>query len=137
MSKVSYDDNSFEAELINGIVSFTDRDNKKCDDNRPCMRCVTRMEECVHVERVRKSIKHRCVNCRKNNKKVSNETQFSGEISLLLSQCEDNRPCRLCVEMNVECSDVPRRTSGGTRVRLACATCREVLPSTRTLELRD
>ena len=51
-------------------ANFSCRDNKKCDDNRPCMRCVTRNEECVHVERTPKTVKYRCVNCRKDNKKV-------------------------------------------------------------------
>lgn len=47
------------------------RDNKKCDNNRPCARCVARNEECVHVEKIARTIKKRCQACRVNHSKVS------------------------------------------------------------------
>lgn len=47
------------------------RDNKKCEDRRPCARCVQRREECVHVERGPKEVKIRCSKCREDGQKVS------------------------------------------------------------------
>ncbi|KAF9224030.1 hypothetical protein BS17DRAFT_92266 [Gyrodon lividus] len=84
------------------------RDNKKCDDQRPCSRCVARGEGCVHVGRGPKLVKLRCEGCRQENRK-----------------CEDARPCKQCVEQNKECVNLQRKGRGhGTRVKAACATCR-------------
>ena len=55
----------FSAMLFNLI-----RDNKKCDDQRPCARCKTRSEECIHVARRPKVVKLRCQACREENRKV-------------------------------------------------------------------
>ncbi|KAI0311481.1 hypothetical protein OF83DRAFT_1150782 [Amylostereum chailletii] len=84
------------------------RDNKKCEDHRPCGRCVLRGEECIRVGRGPKVVKVRCQFCRETNKK-----------------CEDARPCKHCVEMKHECFDPPRKGRGhGTRVKAACVSCR-------------
>lgn len=83
------------------------RDNKKCDDQRPCSRCVARSEECVHVARGPKSVKLRCESCRQENRK-----------------CEEMRPCRQCVEQGKECVNVQRSRGHGTRVKAACTNCR-------------
>ncbi|KAI6041316.1 hypothetical protein EDC04DRAFT_3089265 [Pisolithus marmoratus] len=84
------------------------RDNKKCDDQRPCSRCVARSEECVHVARGPKLVKLRCESCRQENRK-----------------CEESRPCQQCVEQGKECVNVQRRSRGhGTRVKTACTNCR-------------
>ncbi|KDQ61521.1 hypothetical protein JAAARDRAFT_512642 [Jaapia argillacea MUCL 33604] len=84
------------------------RDNKKCEDQRPCSRCVTRAEECVHVGRGPKLVKLRCAGCRRDNKR-----------------CEDARPCQHCIDKGEECVDTPRRGRGhGTRVKAACTNCR-------------
>ncbi|KAF8553595.1 hypothetical protein OG21DRAFT_1214318 [Imleria badia] len=84
------------------------RDNKKCDDQRPCSRCVARGEECVHVGRGPKLVKLRCEGCRQENRK-----------------CEDARPCKQCIEQGRECVSVQRKGRGhGTRVKAACAACR-------------
>ncbi|KAL4062594.1 hypothetical protein J3A83DRAFT_4310514 [Scleroderma citrinum] len=84
------------------------RDNKKCDNQRPCSRCVARGEECVHVGRGPKLVKLRCENCRQENRK-----------------CEDARPCRECTEQGKDCVNVQRRSRGhGTRVKAACTNCR-------------
>ncbi|KAI6130145.1 hypothetical protein EV401DRAFT_1923940, partial [Pisolithus croceorrhizus] len=77
------------------------RDNKKCEDQRPCSRCVARSEECVHVVRGPKSVKLRCESCRQENRK-----------------CEEARPCQQCIEQGKECVNVQRRSRGhGTRVK--------------------
>ncbi|KII87350.1 hypothetical protein PLICRDRAFT_252724 [Plicaturopsis crispa FD-325 SS-3] len=84
------------------------RDNKKCDDTRPCQRCVARSEECIHVGRGPKLVKLRCEACRKDNKK-----------------CEDMRPCKSCIEQGFECINLARKGRGhGTRVKAACTNCR-------------
>ncbi|KAI0061006.1 hypothetical protein BV25DRAFT_823473 [Artomyces pyxidatus] len=84
------------------------RDNKKCEDQRPCGRCVMRGEECVHVARGPKLVKARCQMCRETNRR-----------------CEDPRPCKYCVERACECIDPPRKGKGhGTRVKAACTNCR-------------
>ncbi|KAH7890864.1 hypothetical protein F5I97DRAFT_1839388 [Phlebopus sp. FC_14] len=84
------------------------RDNKKCDDQRPCSRCATRGEDCVHVGRGPKLVKLRCESCRRENRK-----------------CEDARPCRQCAEQGQECINVQRKGRGhGTRVKAACTNCR-------------
>ncbi|KAF9497124.1 hypothetical protein BDN71DRAFT_1445142 [Pleurotus eryngii] len=84
------------------------RDNKKCDDQRPCSRCIARSEECVHVARGPKLVKLRCEGCRQDNKR-----------------CEDARPCTHCLELGRECVSVPRKGRGhGTRVKAACMSCR-------------
>lgn len=73
----------------------------KCDDQRPCSRCVARSEECVHVGRGPKLVKLRCEGCRQDNRK-----------------CEDARPCRHCTEQGRECVSVQRKGRGhGTRVK--------------------
>ncbi len=46
------------------------RDNKKCGDQRPCARCISRSEECIHVNRGPKIVKSRCQACRDQNRKV-------------------------------------------------------------------
>ena len=72
----------------------------QCEDQRPCARCITRGEECIHVSRGPKLVKLRCEGCRNQNKK-----------------CEDNRPCRFCVEDGHECVNAVRKGRGhGTRV---------------------
>lgn len=84
------------------------RDNKKCEDQRPCARCVARSEPCVHVSRGPKMVKVRCQSCRETNKR-----------------CEDARPCHLCSDTGKECFDLPRKGKGhGTRVKAACTNCR-------------
>lgn len=84
------------------------RDNKKCEDQRPCSRCVARSEDCVHVVRGPKSVKLRCESCRQENRK-----------------CEEARPCQQCIEQGKECVNVQRRSRGhGTRVKKACTNCR-------------
>ncbi|EIM86804.1 uncharacterized protein STEHIDRAFT_147278 [Stereum hirsutum FP-91666 SS1] len=84
------------------------RDNKKCDNGRPCGRCVARNEECVKVGRGPKQVKVRCQGCRETNQR-----------------CEDERPCRFCVATRVECFDPPRKGTGhGVRVKSACKNCR-------------
>ncbi|KAA1470226.1 hypothetical protein DENSPDRAFT_678259 [Dentipellis sp. KUC8613] len=84
------------------------RDNKKCEDQRPCGRCMARNEECVHVGRGPKLVKVRCQFCREGNRR-----------------CEDARPCKFCVERGGECIDPPRKGKGhGTRVKAACVNCR-------------
>ena len=73
----------------------------QCDDQRPCSRCVSRSEECVHVGRSPKLVKLRCEGCRENGKR-----------------CEENRPCRFCVELGKDCVTAPRKGRGhGTRVK--------------------
>ncbi|KAF8892228.1 hypothetical protein BD779DRAFT_1511725 [Infundibulicybe gibba] len=84
------------------------RDNKKCDDQRPCSRCIARSEECIHVGRGPKLVKLRCEGCRQENKR-----------------CEDARPCRYCLESGKQCITTPRKGRGhGTRVKAACTNCR-------------
>ncbi|KAJ7654480.1 hypothetical protein DFH06DRAFT_1329755 [Mycena polygramma] len=50
-------------------------DSKKCDNQRPCTRCVARSETCVPFPRGTKQTKTRCEGCRKRN-----------------IRCEDARP---------------------------------------------
>ncbi|KAH7915275.1 hypothetical protein BJ138DRAFT_1142091 [Hygrophoropsis aurantiaca] len=84
------------------------RDNKKCDDQRPCSRCVARGEDCVHVVRGPKLVKLRCESCRHENRR-----------------CEDARPCKQCLDQGKECVSVQRKGRGhGTRVKAACGNCR-------------
>ncbi|KLO09568.1 hypothetical protein SCHPADRAFT_561204 [Schizopora paradoxa] len=84
------------------------RDNKKCGDQRPCSRCISRSEECIHINRGPKIVKSRCHACREQNRK-----------------CEDVRPCRHCAELGEQCYDLPRKGRGhGTRVKTACIACR-------------
>jgi hypothetical protein len=84
------------------------RDNKKCEDQRPCSRCVARSENCVHVGRGPKLVKLRCEGCRLDNKK-----------------CEDVRPCKHCTDLGKQCVNVMRKGKGhGTRVKAACTCCR-------------
>ncbi|KAF8159492.1 hypothetical protein B0H34DRAFT_406483 [Crassisporium funariophilum] len=84
------------------------RDNKKCDDQRPCSRCIARSEDCVHIGRGPKLVKLRCEGCREDNKR-----------------CEDSRPCKHCVESSKPCVLVPRKGRGvGSRVKTACMSCR-------------
>ncbi|KAF9466126.1 hypothetical protein BDZ94DRAFT_1252171 [Collybia nuda] len=84
------------------------RDNKKCDDQRPCSRCVARSEECVHIGRGPKLVKLRCEACRQDNKR-----------------CDDGRPCKNCVDGEKQCITMPRKGRGhGTRVKVACMSCR-------------
>ncbi|KZS94803.1 hypothetical protein SISNIDRAFT_452928 [Sistotremastrum niveocremeum HHB9708] len=86
------------------------RDNKKCENTRPCSRCVNRNEQCIHVTRSSnaKRLKLRCKCCRRDNKK-----------------CEEARPCSHCSAIGEMCEDAPRKGRGaGTRVKMACAGCR-------------
>ncbi|KJA28033.1 hypothetical protein HYPSUDRAFT_795681 [Hypholoma sublateritium FD-334 SS-4] len=84
------------------------RDNKKCDDQRPCSRCVARSEECVHLPRGPKLIKLRCEECRMHNKR-----------------CEETRPCQYCIDLGNQCVTATRKGRGhGTRVKAACVACR-------------
>jgi hypothetical protein len=76
----------------------------QCEDSRPCSRCVSRGEECIHVGRGPKQVKLRCEACRKGNKR-----------------CEDARPCSFCVQQNIECINLARKGRGhGTRVKAVC-----------------
>ncbi|KAF8966353.1 hypothetical protein BDZ97DRAFT_706037 [Flammula alnicola] len=84
------------------------RDNKKCEDQRPCSRCIARSEECIHLLRGPKLVKLRCEGCRLDNKR-----------------CEEKRPCQYCIEGHKECITAPRKGRGhGTRVKAACMSCR-------------
>lgn len=87
----------------------------KCEDQRPCARCITRGEECVHVSRGPKLVKLRCEWCRKENKK-----------------CEDNRPCWYCVDAGQQCINVVRKGRGhGTRVMAVGVDSRRYLSITK------
>ena len=66
MSAVCY----FTTYLAYSNVSLC-RDNKKCDDARPCTRCKARSEACIHIERGPKNVKARCKRCREEDHKVS------------------------------------------------------------------
>ncbi|KIM44683.1 hypothetical protein M413DRAFT_442637 [Hebeloma cylindrosporum] len=84
------------------------RDNKKCDDQRPCSRCIARSQECIQATRVPKLVKLRCEGCRADNR-----------------QCEESRPCKPCLESARECITLPRKGRGqGGRVKAACMACR-------------
>ncbi|KAJ6498319.1 hypothetical protein DFH09DRAFT_335151 [Mycena vulgaris] len=85
-------------------------DNKKCDDQRPCSRCVARSEACVPIARAPSTrVKLRCEACRKNPS----------------SRCDDARPCQNCVAAGLECVNLVRQGRGcGTRVKGACISCR-------------
>ncbi|KZT21591.1 hypothetical protein NEOLEDRAFT_1121035 [Neolentinus lepideus HHB14362 ss-1] len=84
------------------------RDNKKCDDDRPCRRCVARGQDCIHVEKGPKQVKARCNGCRQDSRK-----------------CEDVRPCKNCVYKGIECTDTPRKGRGhGIRTKAVCNRCR-------------
>ncbi|KAJ7180767.1 hypothetical protein C8R46DRAFT_1070530 [Mycena filopes] len=83
-------------------------DNKKCDNERPCSRCVSRSEDCVPLQRGPKQARTRCEGCRKRN-----------------VRCEDARPCQNCVTAGTECINLARQGRGcGTRVKAACISCR-------------
>ncbi|KAJ7446772.1 hypothetical protein FB451DRAFT_787274 [Mycena latifolia] len=83
-------------------------DNKKCDNQRPCSRCVARSETCVPIARPPKQTRLRCEACRKQN-----------------VRCEDTRPCQNCVSAGTECISLARQGRGcGTRVKAACISCR-------------
>jgi hypothetical protein len=68
-----------------------------------------------------------CKSCHRGNKKVSN---FIGPVgdephhrqAEFIHQCEDQRPCRRCVQHGYECIPVIRRPK---RVRVRCQSCRE------------
>jgi len=84
-------------------------DNKKCEDQRPCKRCVQRGEECIHVARRPKLVKVRCQSCREAKKR-----------------CENTRPCYHCSTHGEVCVDPPRKGKGhGMRVKEACVNCRQ------------
>ena len=51
-------------------VNMTRRDNKKCEETRPCGRCLSRQEECISLERTQTIVKKRCLPCRTHNRKV-------------------------------------------------------------------
>ncbi|KAJ7917516.1 hypothetical protein B0H13DRAFT_1608256, partial [Mycena leptocephala] len=83
-------------------------DNKKCDNQRPCSRCVARSEACIPLSRGSKQTKPRCEGCRKRN-----------------VRCDDARPCQSCITAGTECVSLVRKGPGcGTRVRAACVNCR-------------
>ncbi|KAI0295942.1 hypothetical protein BC826DRAFT_255142 [Russula brevipes] len=85
------------------------RDNKKCEDQRPCRRCVLRGDDCIHVVRRPKLVKVRCQPCRDANRR-----------------CEDTRPCYCCSVREEVCVDPPRKGTGhGMRVKVACVKCRQ------------
>ncbi|KAI0033915.1 hypothetical protein K488DRAFT_46620 [Vararia minispora EC-137] len=84
------------------------KDNQKCEDHRPCGRCVLRGTACERVGRGPKMISVRCESCRATNKR-----------------CEDARPCQFCIARGCACIDPPRKGRGqGTRVKAACINCR-------------
>lgn len=83
------------------------KDNKKCDEQRPCGRCVIRKKDCVMLERGPKSTKLRCEGCRKANRR-----------------CDDLRPCGPCRNANEECINTKRQGGHGHRVKQACLNCR-------------
>ncbi|KAJ7334249.1 hypothetical protein DFH08DRAFT_707408, partial [Mycena albidolilacea] len=97
------------AERVKTACQGCKNDNKKCDDQRPCARCVARSEMCVPLPaRARKNTKTRCEACRKGN-----------------FRCDDARPCPNCVSAGIECVNPARKGPGcGTRVRAACIHCR-------------
>ncbi|KAG7444970.1 uncharacterized protein BT62DRAFT_898745 [Guyanagaster necrorhizus] len=82
------------------------KDNKKCDEQRPCGRCVIRKKECVMLERGPKSTKLRCEGCRKANRR-----------------CDDLRPCGPCRNANEECINTKRQGGHGHRVKQVCVSC--------------
>ncbi|KAF9047072.1 hypothetical protein BDZ89DRAFT_1058133 [Hymenopellis radicata] len=83
-------------------------DNKKCDTQRPCTRCVIKGKACEPGEKGIKSSKLRCDACRKGNKK-----------------CGDDRPCALCIKNGQPCKQNEKRKGGhGTRIKQACSNCR-------------
>ncbi|KAJ6515036.1 hypothetical protein C8R47DRAFT_1089681 [Mycena vitilis] len=83
-------------------------DSKKCDNQRPCTRCVARSETCVPFPRGAKPTKTRCEGCRKRN-----------------IRCEDARPCQSCVTSGTDCVSLIRQGRGcGPRVKAACINCR-------------
>ncbi|KAI9454439.1 hypothetical protein F5148DRAFT_427603 [Russula earlei] len=85
------------------------QDNKKCEDQRPCERCVLRGDECIHVTRQPKLVKIRCQSCRAAKRR-----------------CEDARPCCHCSTRGEACVDPPRKGKGhGMRVKAACVNCRQ------------
>ncbi|KAJ7759192.1 hypothetical protein B0H16DRAFT_1534731 [Mycena metata] len=85
-------------------------DNKKCDNQRPCSRCVSRSEPCIPLPRGPKQVKTRCEGCRKRN---------------IRCDSEDVRPCQNCVTAGTECVTLARQGRGlGTRVKAACVSCR-------------
>jgi len=85
------------------------RDNKKCEDQRPCKRCVLRGDECIHVARGPKLVKVRCQPCREANRR-----------------CEDARPCQSCTTHGELCINPPKKGRvNGTRVKVACVKCRQ------------
>jgi len=85
------------------------RGNKKCEDQRPCRRCVQHGYECIPVVRRPKRVKVRCQSCREGHRR-----------------CEDARPCYYCSTSGEVCIDLPRKGRGhGMRVKAACVKCRE------------
>jgi len=73
----------------------------KCDDQRPCSRCIARSQECIPTNRGPKLAKLRCEGCRADN-----------------GQCEESRPCKPCLESSRQCVTVPRKGRGqGGRVK--------------------
>ncbi|KAJ7255487.1 hypothetical protein B0H12DRAFT_1113720 [Mycena haematopus] len=85
-------------------------DNKKCDNQRPCSRCVARYETCIPLSRGSK-IGTRCEGCKKRN-----------------VRCEGTRPCQSCVTAGTECVNVVARKGPSTSTRAkalqACVNCR-------------
>ncbi|KAF8479795.1 hypothetical protein DFH94DRAFT_631579, partial [Russula ochroleuca] len=85
------------------------RGNKKCEDQRPCRRCVLHGDECIPVVRRLHRVKVRCRSCREAHRR-----------------CEDARPCYYCSAGGEACVDLPRKGRGhGLRVKAACVKCRE------------
>ncbi|KAK7025210.1 hypothetical protein R3P38DRAFT_2953317 [Favolaschia claudopus] len=100
--------NPTPAERAKSACKNCRNDNKKCDNQRPCSRCVARSETCVPFPRSQKPTKTRCEGCRKRN-----------------VRCEDTRPCQNCVTSGTECISLVRKGPGcGNRVKAACINCR-------------
>ncbi|KAF9563086.1 hypothetical protein CPC08DRAFT_340685 [Agrocybe pediades] len=85
------------------------RDNKKCDDQRPCSRCIARNDECVRLARGPRPARPRCAGCKEDD-----------------LRCEDSRPCTQCIESSRTCTLISRKGRGlGTRAKAACTACRQ------------
>ncbi|KAJ7696560.1 hypothetical protein B0H17DRAFT_1053679 [Mycena rosella] len=96
------------SERVKAACKNCKNDNKKCDNQRPCERCVARHEPCVPLERAPKQSRLRCEGCRKQN-----------------VRCDDARPCQNCITSGTECVNLARQGRGcGTRVKAACIRCR-------------
>lgn len=64
------------------LMKIARRDNKKCDERRPCARCLSRKEECINLVPTETIVKKRCQGCRVHNRKV---TRFSSAYSSIMA----------------------------------------------------